>query len=158
VSEALRSSCTAHVSLWLVVIVNADGRYQRWDWRGGARSTVGPEATHPPARAGSHMRDGRLQSGLWTTYFSPERQLPESERGSEKSRQWQGLGKSLQLQGAAPPRPAPAPSAPRGFRLGELRETDTYTPLLYRSTLPRRVTLDQVQQVALLPTSPVIQP
>jgi hypothetical protein len=56
-----------------------------------------------------------------------------------------------------PPRPGRAPTPPRGFRLVERRETDTYTLLLYRSAVPRRVTLDQVQGVALLPASPAVR-
>jgi len=56
-----------------------------------------------------------------------------------------------------PPRPARAPRPPRGFRLVERRETKTYTLLLYRSAVPRRVTPDQVQQLALLPTSPAVR-
>jgi mannosyltransferase len=153
---ALASYCA--LSLWLVVIVAADGRYQRWDWRGAAATLSGPGPRALVLTPGLTCGTVGCQSGPWATYFAPVRQLPESgARVREIASVAVASENRFSFKAPAPPRPARAPSPPRGFRLVEGRETDTYTLLLYRSAVPRRVTLDQVQKVALLPTSPAVR-
>jgi hypothetical protein len=146
------------LSLWLVVIVAADGRYQRWDWRGAAATLSGPGPRALVLAPGLTCGTAGCQSGPWATYFSPVRQLRESGASVREIASVAVASENrFSFKAPVPPRPARAPSAPRGFRLVERRETDTYTLLLYRSAVPRRVTLDQVQRVALLPTSPAVR-
>jgi mannosyltransferase len=154
---AVALSLYCALSLWLVVIVAADGRYQRWDWRGPAATLSGPGPRALVLTPGLTCGTADCQSGPWATYFSPVRQLPESGASVREIASVAVASENrFSFKAPVPPRPR-APSAPRGFRLVERRETDTYTLLLYRSAVPRRVTLDQVQRVALLPTSPAVR-
>jgi 4-amino-4-deoxy-L-arabinose transferase-like glycosyltransferase len=155
---AVALSVYCALSLWLAVIVAADGRYQRWDWRGAAAALSGPGPRALVLTPGLTCGTVDCQSGPWATYFSPVRQLPVSGAWVREIASVAVASENrFSLKAPVPPRPARAPSAPRGFRLVERRETDTYTLLLYRSAVQRRVTLDQAQGVALLPTSPAVR-
>ena len=146
------------LSLGLVVVVAADGRYQRWDWRGAAAALSGPGPRALVLAPGLTCGTAGCQSGPWAVYFSPVRQLPErGARVREIASVAVTSENRFSFRTPVPPRPASPPPPPRGFRLVERRETDTYTLLLYRSAIPRRVTLDEVQKVALLPTSPAVR-
>jgi hypothetical protein len=146
------------LSLWLAVIVAADGRYQRWDWRGAAAALSGPGPRALVLTPGLTCGTASCQSGPWATYFSPVRQLPEQgARVREIASVAVASENRFSFKAPVPPRPAEAPPAPRGFRLVGRRETDTYTMLLYRSRAPRKVSLDEVQAVALLPSSPAVR-
>jgi hypothetical protein len=146
------------LSLWLVVIVAADGRYQRWDWRGVAAALSGPGPRALVLAPGLTCGTVDCKSGPWATYFSPVRQLPVSGAWVREIASVAVASENrFSFKAPAPPRPARAPKAPRGFRLVERQATDTYTLLVYRSAVPRRVTVDQAQAVALLPTSPAVR-
>jgi mannosyltransferase len=146
------------LSLWLVVVVAIDGRYQRWDWRAAAATLSGPDPRALVLTPGLTCGTVSCQSGPWATYFAPVRRLPESGALVREIASVAVASENrFSFKAPLPPRPGRAPTPPRGFRLVERRETDTYTLLLYRSAVPRRVTLDQVQGVALLPASPAVR-
>ena len=145
------------LSLALVVVVALDGRYQRWDWRGAAAALSGPTPRALVLAPGLTCGTAGCQSGPWAAYFAPVRQLPErGARVREIASVAVASENRFSFKTPVPPRPASLPRAPRGFRLVERRETDTYTLALYRSSVPRRVTVDEMQELTLLPTSPAV--
>jgi hypothetical protein len=110
-------------ALTLVVVVAADERYGRWDWRGAAAARSGPTPRTLVLTPGLTCAIASCEPGPWAVYFAPVRQVPE-----RRLRRWQSPRRPLQFSGRLCHRdPRRHGQVRRGFRLVERRETDTYT-------------------------------
>lgn len=131
------------ISLAVVVGVAAEPRYQRQDWRGGAEA-LGP-ARETRALAFS---PAFVNAGPFRVYYGPsEIMSPAGVKVREIA--VAALATEGQASTGTPEPPAMTRRpAPRGFRLVELRNADTYSLARYRPERAYHVTPREVRRLA----------
>jgi hypothetical protein len=136
------------LSLYAVVAVDSDRRYQREDWQRGGQALGVPHVERIV------LVTPETRPHLWA-YTDPVTPLPAA--GARVS-EIDVVGLNVlgyESSGApVPPRPTPAPRGPRGFRLAERRYASTYTLLRYEAPAPVRVDRSELAQLRLTPTLP----
>lgn len=131
------------LSIICIVAVCTNPLFQRLDWRGVARA-MGP-ITAPRAIVGDHNA-----YAAFTPYLSRYRPFTRGTPVEEVD----VFAFPYRLAGAheshPPVRPAIPPSLP-GFRVAQVRETDSYTLIRYRAPTPVPVSADVLARLNLTP-------